>query len=308
MTDTHIDPLRDLIGIFSNQLGTNAESTLSNAIFATLFGNGLTVSTDGIGRVVLTPIVINRFKPASTQSYFVRQDGNDANDGKTNSIAGAFATVQKAIDTVADLDITAGQSATITVAAGTYAETLLLKNFTGGGQAIIFCSATTIFEPGGGVTLQTNRLRSNWTISSGVWQNSGGDVIVADIGSRHLKLDGVKFGASSGVHLNVQDGAIVSITTSYTIAGGAVNHWKATGTGKIIAVGTATLTGTPAFTAFARADDLGYIRCPGMTFTGSATGQRYNINTNGVIQTSGGGASYLPGNSAGATATGGQYA
>jgi hypothetical protein len=46
-----------------------------------------------------------------------------------------------------------------------------------------------------------------------------------------------------------------------------------------------------------------------MTFTngGTVTGQRYNVAANGVIFTNGGGANYLPGNAAGASATGGQY-
>jgi hypothetical protein len=43
------------------------------------------------------------------------------------------------------------------------------------------------------------------------------------------------------------------------------------------------------------------------TFTGAATGKRYDVTENGVISTAGGGANYFPGNAAGTTATGGQY-
>jgi hypothetical protein len=45
----------------------------------------------------------------------------------------------------------------------------------------------------------------------------------------------------------------------------------------------------------------------GITFTGAATGQRYDIRENSVCNVAGGGATYLPGDVAGATATGGQY-
>jgi hypothetical protein len=45
----------------------------------------------------------------------------------------------------------------------------------------------------------------------------------------------------------------------------------------------------------------------GATFAGSATGPRYVVSLNGVINTFGGGASVFPGNSAGSIATGGQY-
>jgi hypothetical protein len=43
----------------------------------------------------------------------------------------------------------------------------------------------------------------------------------------------------------------------------------------------------------------------GSTFSGSATGKRYDVSTNAVIQTAGAGGNLLPGNSAGTTATGG---
>ena len=63
---------------------------------------------------------------------------------------------------------------------------------------------------------------------------------------------------------------------------------------------TVTLTGTPAFSAFASAASTGLINpASNVTFSGSATGARYAISSNGTINTNGGGASFLPGNSAG---------
>lgn len=71
---------------------------------------------------------------------------------------------------------------------------------------------------------------------------------------------------------------------------------------------TVTLTGTPAFSqSYVFADDTSLIRATSMTFSGSATGKRYDVATNGVINTNGGGATYFPGSVAGTTATGGQY-
>ena len=61
-----------------------------------------------------------------------------------------------------------------------------------------------------------------------------------------------------------------------------------------------TLNGTPAYgSGFAEVDVGGIIVCPGLTFSGSATGPRYAANTNGVIQTNGGGPNFFPGSSAG---------
>jgi hypothetical protein len=69
-----------------------------------------------------------------------------------------------------------------------------------------------------------------------------------------------------------------------------------------------TLTGTPAFaTAFAYASIAGIQAWNGTTFSGSATGPRYSVAGNSVVNTAGGGANFFPGNAAGSTATGGQY-
>lgn len=72
---------------------------------------------------------------------------------------------------------------------------------------------------------------------------------------------------------------------------------------------TVTLSGTPAFSvAFATASRAGVVQVNANTYSGSATGTRYAASTNGVIFTNtGGSATYLPGNGAGTTATGGQY-
>ena len=72
---------------------------------------------------------------------------------------------------------------------------------------------------------------------------------------------------------------------------------------------TVTLTGTPAFTtAYAYATTTAVIIANGCTFTGGATGKYYDARLNAVINTVGGGATYFPGDAAGSTATGAQYA
>ncbi len=70
-----------------------------------------------------------------------------------------------------------------------------------------------------------------------------------------------------------------------------------------------TLTGTPVFgTAFANTTDLGMVvAAQNATFSGAATGQRYAANTNSVINTGGGGPTFLPGSINGAVTNGGVY-
>jgi hypothetical protein len=51
----------------------------------------------------------------------------------------------------------------------------------------------------------------------------------------------------------------------------------------------------------------GYAPMPSAVSLGTATGQRYSITGNSIINTNGAATTYLPGGTAGATATGGQY-
>ena len=106
----------------------------------------------------------------------------------------------------------------------------------------------------------------------------------------------------------VSGGAVLTIGTNYTISGGAIAHWQSNPFGWIQCGGrTITLTGTPAFSSNFATALFGYMNVSTCTFSGSATGVRYSATLNGIINTGGGGATYLPGNSAGSFATGGQY-
>ena len=55
----------------------------------------------------------------ANRTYYVRTDGSDGNNGLANSSGGAFLTIQKAIDTVAALDLSI-YNVTVQVADGTY--------------------------------------------------------------------------------------------------------------------------------------------------------------------------------------------
>jgi hypothetical protein len=97
-------------------------------------------------------------------------------------------------------------------------------------------------------------------------------------------------------------------TANYTISGGALRHWYSSVFGWIHCIGhTVTITGTPAFSGAFAFSYFGYMNVSGCTFSGSATGARYYSGANGIINTGGAGASYLPGDTAGSTASGGQY-
>ena len=127
--------------------------------------------------------------------------------------------------------------------------------------------------------------------------------------SSSVEFKNINFGVCASSHINVAAGATCFATGNYTISGGASWHYGSFSNGLITVAGlTITLTGTPAFSvAFCVAQTTGIVVANANSYSGSATGVRYNIILNAVVNTAGGGANYFPGNSAGTTATGGQY-
>lgn len=240
------------------------------------------------------------------RTYYVRSDGSDSNDGLTNSSGGAFLTIQQAVDVAATLDF-GGYDVTAKIGtAGTYAGCGVNGSIAGSGGSFAIEGDTS--SPG------------SYVISSAIQASDGAAVIVrgVDFTSSNyglLSSDGtilvdgaVIFGACTSGHMYCERFGTVYIAANYTIDGNAPQHHYVTNSGFIYAAAiTVTLTGTPAFTTFAVSEACSVIQANSNTYSGSATGARYSASLNGVIRTLGGGASYFPGNSAGSTATGGQY-
>lgn len=251
-----------------------------------------------------------REKLTATRTYYVRTDGNDANTGLADTAGGAFLTKQRAWNVIVGLD-QAGFEVTVQVRDGT--RTVGLN-----------CSSA----PTGPVTFQGNNASpSNCVISTTgdcvsvgyagprvtfKWfrlVSSGGSAVLAT-GGANVLLTANQFGACGGSHIRAV-GASVVVSGNYDIVGGAGNHLQALLGGSIeLSSNTVTLFSTPSFgTAFANADTAGVISAFGMTFSGTATGTRYQATLNGAINTySGGSATYFPGSVSGVTASGGQYA
>jgi len=247
----------------------------------------------------------------ANRTYYVRTDGSNSNDGLANTSGGAFLTIQKAIDVCAALDL-GGFDITIAAAAGTFTTPVVVsKPFIGNGTVTLSGPTTAIISTTSNNALVVSaNTNGKFVVSGCKWQTTTSGSCILNTGGGRLPIGGMEFGACAGSHIHsTYAGSWIDIVANYTITGGAIAHVDAFGGGQVVASGrTATLTGTPAFTSFAKADSLGYVRFVSTTITGSATGQRYNASLNGIIDTSGGGASYFPGNSSGATATGGQYA
>jgi hypothetical protein len=246
-----------------------------------------------------------RERLVASRSYYVRSDGNDSNNGLANTSGGAFLTVQKAIDTVASLDISI-YNVTINVADGTYTGAVLVNGpWLGSGIVSIVGNTTTpanvIFSVtsghcvrcinGGAITVSGFEVRTT-TSGNGLYAQFSG---VITLGSS------MRFGACASSHIAADNTGSVYCRSSYTISGGAAAHYNfANGsTGDFVAI-TVTITGTPAFTiCFATCQGGSAFVAVAITFSGSATGTRYIVNYGGFIHTNAAGASYFPGNVAG---------
>ena len=249
----------------------------------------------------------------ASRIYYVRTDGNDNNTGLANTSGGAFLTIQKAIDTVATLDLSIFD-VTIQVGNGTYNQQLILKSVAGSGNIFITGDTTTPSN----VTITSPTFPTILSETQSPYDIKGFTINCTD-GTFKISISSengnIKFGniifpdfGSGGYHINANGNkAKIECSANYEITGGALIHAIANNGAFITARSkTITLTSTPSFgLEFVRATVTGMIDFVFNTYSGSASGQQYRASLNGVVFTNG---ATLPGNISGITATGGQYA
>lgn len=245
----------------------------------------------------------------ANRTYYVRTDGSNSNTGLANTAGGAFLTITKALTVAAALDC-GTFNVTISVGAGSFAETVTLPKMLGSGAFSLNgagAGSTTIVE------LQV-AAQAVWFIGGGFTITAGFFGIRMFSQAKLYVQASLTFGTAATAHIGMREShASIVFTANYTISGNAPIHWMVDGGfDDLFTYGlTVTLTGTPAFsTSFAYAIAFANFTVGGMTFSGAATGQRYYCANNSGIYTGGGGASYLPGNAAGAVdaASGAIYA
>ena len=246
---------------------------------------------------------------AGPRSFFVDAIlGNDAGSG-LGQASDAFASLPRALAAALSLD-SGGHDITIEIASGTYglAETLRIgTGLTGGGKLIlqgnsadpdaatIEATDSVIEVSSGYLLLRGVRLQNSSTVKAVVTVATQGEVI----------LDQVAFGPAGG-HLNVAGGR-VALAGGYAIKGSAAYHLRVSEGG--LYDGSAqpvVLQDTPSFSdTYITCSEGGVARVTGQGFTGNAAGKRFDLSTNGIIIAGG---NTLPGDTAGTTQTGGQYA
>lgn len=245
----------------------------------------------------------------ANRTYYVRTDGSDSNTGLVDSAGGAFLTKQAAVNTCYTVDQN-GFTITIQVRDGTYAGGVTISKPFSGLVTIVGNVATpaNVLLTSAGNTFAVTKPGVAVTLGGGFkFTGSNVSIVAGDLAS--VTVSGaMEYGALTSYAFSASGGAAIQITASYSISGNAGVHWYVNRGGRLTCVNlTITLTGTPAFGVFASASVLGLMTVYNITFSGAATGTRYASVNNAMIETAGGGATYLPGDVAGYTSGGGIY-
>lgn len=298
----------------TTQLATTA-MVLAQAAAATPLGSAATASVGTSTRFARADHVHpGREVLTGNRTYYVRTDGSDSNTGLANTSGDAFLTKQKAYNVIAMLDL-GGFTATIQIGDGTYTAGLSIAvSPVGGNVAIVGNTGTP-----GNVIISTTAARAI-AVTSGINLNLSGLKLQTTTSADSLYVEGpganvtlgagMQFGASAGAQINVNRNGLVIFTAAYTINGSATtNHCRVQQGGQISgSTITATLTGTPSFGNTFSVESTGVFTMFSWTFSGSATGPRYAVSGNGVLNSFGSGtaSTFFPGNANGTTASGGQ--
>lgn len=248
-------------------------------------------------------------------TLWVRPGGNDANDGSANTDGKAFATVIGAINWAS---AKYGSARPITINLGAPGAWVAPNNFPLGCNIRIYGDPAAMnsyaLTNSGGAARSLIALSGGYLSFEGLsFSNYHAGVHGLDaVVNGQLDVGNCRFApnVSFSSCIRAAYGAQVRIFNDMTFGSNASNAMLAINGGNINSVVGATLTffGSPSFAnATVNATNCGTLNCGGSVFAGTAGGTRYYAGRNGVIDTAGGGASFIPGSVGGVTATGGLY-
>jgi Protein of unknown function (DUF1565) len=257
-------------------------------------------------------------------TFYVSTTGNDANPG---SIGSPWLTIQHAIDTAATYDCN-GFIFKIQLADGTYDEEISVARSPVGGDVQILGNSSdstavvlkataaitfTIFYASAPSGTRTYIRYVTFDLSIGDGSAAFFGMIFDGMGVQWMVLDCVFnthantscITAFSGSKVSIQN-SIDGTNTTVVINGAlGINNWVTANLScTVIESADMTINDTPAISsAWVVCTDESVVRAVS-TYTGSATGLRYVVTTNSLINTFGG---VLPGNVDGTPDTGGIY-
>ncbi len=254
----------------------------------------------GPGRTILT----------NALTVYVRSDGSDGNDGTADTSANAFATIQAAYDSLAELDLGVDLRHTIQIADGTYDEPQIEL------YQLQSSAFTSITLHGNDTNPENVIINNGFYITQGTpWALYFDGIHVQSTTHPGIDVDGgwlwwnnLSFGDCSGEMFVAHNTATIWGNGNCRVAGNATCFFS-TQSHSLFRYRSETITivGTPAFsTAFAEAYHGGVAQVNDLTFVGSATGKRFSARDGGNLGTSTATLTYFPGDTAG-TLEGGFY-
>lgn len=264
---------------------------------------------------------------ATGSPVYSASTGSDSNSGLFNTTSTAFLTINGAYAAIVSAIDFASHVVILQVNDSVYTDGFLFTGWVGGGQMVIqgntvvpancFINKSvvgvtplgSIFETNapcpGTLSMKGFKFRSTSSARNALSIFNAGRYQISDMEFNGIPAStfatAVSVGAA-GVHLTIAGN--IAIT-------GSMPGWASCNEPAVMQAFTQTLvlTGVPAFdwngVFFSNSGCT--VGWGGITFLGSATGTRYQITNNGIVDTGGSGTSYLPGNANGFTSTGGQY-
>lgn len=247
----------------------------------------------------------------AARQLYVRSDAtSNNNDGGENTVGRAFKTISAAVAFLttklpynpANADAIGGWK--ISVADGSYAEIVKLGNHPYVNVTLEGNLSTpancTIAGPADAVTaIGTD---AAWIIQGFKITAAAGSGLRVEQGAA-LSFQTLNFASCSASHILSKNGATVIAIGGYTISGNAGFHVDVQRGSRIeVDTRTVTISGTPAFTTFARVWDVSIYYSSGSTYSGSVTGAKYDVDGCSVYHNGG----TMPGSVAGSENHGGQ--
>jgi hypothetical protein len=300
---------------------TAADAAAARTSLAVAYSSQVEAETGTNNASVMTPLRVAqtfdfrvRRRLTANTTFYVRTDGNDANDGSANTSGAAFLTLQGAWDYVKQRIDLAGWLVTIQIADGTYNKGVkdTQKPIHGG----------RVFFSGNMVNPQ-NVVINEPTVGDDCFLFDNSEVVVGGLtmtsagSALHTARNGViltsgplRFGTCTEHHFFADNLGMIVVNDGYTIVGACDSHifvhsnaWLATG-----AITITRGTGTHNFpSGFIIATIGGVAETIGLTFSGagSITGRRFLAEKGGKIVTgTSGNLTYFNGSVAGENPSG----
>ncbi|WP_158285701.1 DUF2793 domain-containing protein [Pseudohoeflea suaedae] len=269
----------------------------------------------GTGRIAF-PSGGVREKLTAPRSYHVAPAGDDANDGRTP--ATPFATLQKAVDVVyGTLDL-GGFDITIQLASGAYAGFEVLDPQVGAGRIVLRGdtdtpdNCTIRDNPGSSAVIDVQNAGTKIALEGlHVTRTTTTNLVRALAGARIELATRNKMSGAGRTHtIMASVNAYVEVKGTLVVADQCYTLLMASRNGYLTIEGASIdLTASPNVGIFALASIGGIVFAYANTFNGAALGgYRHVVQTNAIVHTNGGGASYFPNDNAGTTQSGGVFA